>query len=167
MDLRSRPSPGDAWDADAGGVAANQAGLVERHTRHERGRHPAGKACNTAVQHGMAAVPADRQPVCTMSCRVRSPGIKYRLNGGAALHGDAVRALVAWRDAVDRVFGKARGSGSRAARLEFLEVTKDDTGPVPAQHGAAIPSGRLIRDMRVPKECQARNARARGYYGHG
>src|ERR1700735_939094 len=115
----------------------------------------------------MAAAPADRQPVRTMSCRVRSPGIKYCPNGGAPLHGDAVRALVAWRDAVDRVFGKARGSGSRAARLELLEVTKGDTGPVPAQPGAAIPSGRLIRDMRVPEEYKAKNARARGYYGHG
>ncbi len=35
-DLRGRPSPGDAWDADACGVAGNEAGLVERHTRHER-----------------------------------------------------------------------------------------------------------------------------------
>src|ERR1700735_1758748 len=115
----------------------------------------------------MAAAPADRQPVRTMSCRVRSPGIKYCPNGGAALHGDAVRALVTWRDAVDRIFGKARGSGSGAARPEFLGGKKGDTGPVPAQHGAAIPSGRLIRDMRVPKECQAKNARTRGYYGHG
>src|SRR5271154_2937432 len=115
----------------------------------------------------MAAVPAARQPVRAMSCRVRSPGIKYRLDGGAALDGDAVRALVAGRDAVDRVFGKARGSGSRAARLEFLEVMKGDAGPVPVQPGAAIPSGRLIRDMRVPKDGKAKNARARGYYGHG
>ena len=36
VDLRSRRLPGDAWDADACGVAGNKAGLVERHTGHER-----------------------------------------------------------------------------------------------------------------------------------